>query len=117
MLSGVKMKVLVFGYSESPDRYSNKAHNLLLDFEHESIPVNPRNEDELNNLPGNIHTLALYVNPAISTKFQDLLLSIKPKRVIFNPGTESPELEKKFLAQGADVVIGCTLVMLKTGQF
>lgn len=108
---------MVFGYSESPDRYSNMAHKLLQDYSHESIPINPRHEEELKNLNQNIDTLTLYVNPAVSAKFQELLLSLKPKRVIFNPGTESPELEKKFLAQGADVVIGCTLVMLRTGQF
>lgn len=111
------MRVMVFGYSESPDRYSNIAHHLLQDFKHESLTVNPRHEEELKNLAQDIHTLTLYVNPIVSAKFQDLLLNIKPKRVIFNPGTESPELEKKFLAQGADVVIGCTLVMLRTGQF
>lgn len=111
------MKVMVFGYSESADRYSNKAHHLLQEYKHESIPVNPRHEEELKNLDRDIDTLTLYVNPVVSAKFQELLLSLKPNRVIFNPGTESPELEKKFLAQGADVVIGCTLVMLRTGQF
>ena len=62
-------------------------------------------------------TLTLYVNPLISDKYQDILLKSKPKRVIFNPGTENLDLEKKFIRLGAEVVIGCTLVMLRTNQF
>nr|BDT28816.1 CoA-binding protein [Bacteriovorax sp. HI3] len=111
------MKVVVFGYSEGPDRYSNMAANLLHDYKHEVVTINPRQEEELKKINTSFHTLTLYVNPQISDKYQDLLLNSKPKRVIFNPGTENPALEKKFEAQGAEVVIGCTLVMLKTQQF
>ncbi len=111
------MKVMVFGYSDRTDRYSNMAFHLLKEYEHETIAVNPRVESELVNLAGNIDTLTLYVNPAVSAKFEQLLLSIKPRRVIFNPGTESPDLQKKFELAGSEIVIGCTLVMLRTGQF
>lgn len=111
------MKVLVFGYSENPDRYSHMAAELLKDYKHETVTINPRMEEELPKIKMDYHTLTLYVNPQISDKYQDMLLKSKPKRVIFNPGTENPELEKKFEAQGAEVVIGCTLVMLRTNQF
>ncbi len=111
------MKVLVFGYSESPDRYSNMAANLLQDYKHETVTINPRHEEELQKINTDYHTLTLYVNPTISDKYQDILLKSKPKRVIFNPGTENPGLQKKFETLGCEVVIGCTLVMLRTNQF
>lgn len=111
------MKVVVFGYSESPDRYSNMAANLLHDYKHEVVTINPRQEEEISKIKTAFHTLTLYVNPQISDKYQEVLLNSKPKRVIFNPGTENTELIKKFEAQGSEVVIGCTLVMLRTNQF
>lgn len=115
------MKTLVFGYSESPERYSNMAAHLLADYKHEVITINPRQERDLEKMQESstedIHTLTLYVNPTVSEKYQDILLKLKPKRVIFNPGTESASLEEKFEAQGSEVVIGCTLVMLRTQQF
>lgn len=111
------MKVVVFGYSESPERYSNKAALLLKEFDHKVITINPRNEDELAKINTDFHTLTLYVNPQISDKYQDLLLKSRPQRVIFNPGTENETLQKKFEALGVQVVLGCTLVMLRTDQF
>lgn len=111
------MKVLVFGYSENPDRYSYMAAELLKDYKHETVTINPRQVEELGKISTDYHTLTLYVNPQISDKYQDILLKSKPKRVIFNPGTENPTLQKKFEIQGAEVVIGCTLVMLRTNQF
>lgn len=111
------MKVLVFGYSENPDRYSHMATELLKDYKHETITINPRQEEDLKKINTDYHTLTMYVNPTISDKYQDILLKSKPKRVIFNPGTENPVLQKKFETMGVEVVIGCTLVMLRTNQF
>jgi predicted CoA-binding protein len=111
------MKVLVFSYSENPDRYSYMAARLLEDYKHEVTTINPRQDTELSRATEGFHTLTLYVNPTISDKYQDLLLKTKPKRVIFNPGTENENLMKKFETLGAEVVIGCTLVMLRTSQF
>ena len=111
------MKVLVFGYSENSDRYSHMAAKLLLEYKHEVITVNPRHLEEIEKINENFHTMTLYVNPTISAKYQDILLKSKPKRVIFNPGTENLDLQKKFENLGAEIVIGCTLVMLKTNQF
>ncbi len=111
------MRVLVFGYSENEDRYSNMAAKLLMDYRHEVITVNPRFTEELEKINTNFHTLTLYVNPLISKKYQDVLLKSNPSRVIFNPGTENLELQKMFEKLGAEIVIGCTLVMLKTNQF
>lgn len=111
------MKVLVFGYSESSDRYSNMAARMLKDYDHEVVTINPRQDEELSRINTEYDTLTLYVNPTVGDKFADILLKSKPKRVIFNPGTENRDLQKKFEAMGAEVVIGCTLVMLRSGEF
>lgn len=111
------MKVVVFGYSDNADRYSNMAAHLLKDYKHEVITINPRMEGELEKISEDYHTLTLYVNPQLSDKFEEILLKSKPKRVIFNPGTENASLAKKFETLGAEIVIGCTLVMLRSGQF
>lgn len=110
------MKVVVFGYSENPERYSYIAAHLLLDFNHEVIKFNPR-EDKVDSLKKEFDTLTLYVGRAISDKFLDSLLDLRFKRIIFNPGSENEQLEKQLTAKGVEVVHGCTLVMLKTGQF
>lgn len=111
-----KEKVIVFGYSDNPERYSNMAYHLLNDFHHETIKYNPR-EQEGSELPKSCDTVTLYMSAAISDKFSDVLLNLDFKRIIFNPGTENVKLEEKLLAKGIEVVHGCTLVMLRTDQF
>lgn len=109
-------KVLIFGYSDNPERYSNMAYKLLGDFGHKVTGFNPRTDDPLK-LEKNFHTLSLYVGETISNKFEDLILSLNFKRIIFNPGSENSGLEKKLSAKGVEIVHGCTLVMLRTDQF
>lgn len=111
------MKVLVFGYSDNPDRYSYLAANLLNQFKHEVFKFNPRVDDPKDLSSHKFDTLTLYVSDIISNKFQDVLLGLDFKRVIFNPGTENIELEKKLIKMNIEVIHGCTLVMLNTGQF
>jgi predicted CoA-binding protein len=110
------MKVLVFGYSDNPERYSYIAANLLMDYKHETIKFNPR-VDDFQSLNQSFDTIALYVSKNVSDKFQNLLLNLKVKRVIFNPGTENDQLEEQFTKLGVEVIRGCTLVMLRTNQF
>ena len=73
-----KEKVIVFGYSDNPEKYSNMAYNLLLEFEHEAIKFNPR-EQTSADLPKSCDTVALYVSEPISEKFTDTLLGINFK--------------------------------------
>lgn len=108
-----------------PERYSNKAFHLLREYGHTTIPVAPA----LNELDGvkvvptlaeinePIDTLTMYVGPGISDKLHDAILKLKPKRVIFNPGSENPALEAKLEAAGIKVEEACTLVLLRTNQF
>lgn len=107
---------VVFGFSDNPERYSNMAFNLLNQFEHSVIAFNPRTES-LSKIPPEFHTLTMYVNQEVSTKFMSDILKLKFKRIIFNPGAENDALEKECLKLGREVVHGCTLVMLKTDQY
>ena len=64
-----------------------------------------------------IDTIAVYVNPEISSGLIEQIIQVKPRRVIFNPNTENPELASKLAAAGIETIEACTLVMLRTGQF
>lgn len=64
-----------------------------------------------------IHTVTLYLGPANQAEWQDRILALRPVRIIFNPGTEVPAFQAKARAQGIQVVIGCTLVMLSVGTY
>lgn len=118
------MKVAILGFSENTDRYSNKAYKLLSKFGHESFLVNPNlkiyeGNKVFNSLKDlkDIHTLTVYVNPQISNFLEKDIVSLSPKRVIFNPGSENNALEENLKKQGFIVERACTLVLLNTDQF
>lgn len=118
--------VVVLGASPKPVRYSNQAICLLLEYAYPRItPVNPALSEieglpvvnQLADISQPVHTLTMYVGEARSQKMHDEILALKPQRVVFNPGSESASLQAALEAQGAEVIEGCTLVMLKTDQF
>jgi len=117
--------VVVLGASPKPDRYANMAQRLLMEHGYRTIPVHPKIPEiegvtvipQLRLVPSPVHTLTVYVGPDRSAEMAAEILALSPKRVIFNPGTESAELERALTEQGAECVRGCTLVMLKTKQF
>lgn len=116
---------VVLGASDKHDRYSYKAITALLEAGHRVIPVNPVLAEiegvpvvkSLPDITEEVHTLTMYVNPMRSSPIIDQIAGLKPQRIIFNPGTENPELERRLKEQGVEVVIGCTLVMLASGQY
>lgn len=119
------MNVAILGASNKPERYSHQAVVLLAQKGHAVYPIHPALADidghrafkRLADLPAPPHTVTLYVSPALSTDLADDILAAKPARVIFNPGTENPELERQLATAGVDTVRACTLVLLRTGQF
>ncbi len=119
------MNVAILGASNKPERYSHQAVVLLAKKGHAVFPIHPalaeidghRVFKRLADVPAPLHTVTLYVSPALSTGLAAELLAAKPTRVIFNPGTENPELEDKLAAAGIAVIRACTLVLLRTGQF
>jgi predicted CoA-binding protein len=64
-----------------------------------------------------IDTVTLYVGPKNQPTWYDYILDLKPKRIIFNPGTENPELERMAQERGIETEEACTLVMLSVGQY
>jgi predicted CoA-binding protein len=114
----------VVGASEKPHRYANKAIRKLSRYGHEVIPLAPRpgQVHGIQFVTGNppvsdIHTITLYVGPQRQSALHDYLLSLKPKRIIFNPGTENEAFRQKAQEQGIETIENCTLVMLETGMF
>lgn len=117
--------VAILGASANPERYANKAFHMLQEYGHQPIPINPglnMIEDvpvvpNLKELKSPVDTLTMYVRPEVSSKLENEILSLKPKRVIFNPGTENPQLQRSLENHGIHTVEGCTLVLLRTEQF
>ena len=117
-------KTLVLGATDNPARYAYLAVEKLLRFKHEVVPVGQKQTDVLGlkiqtGQPSieNIDTVTLYLNPKNQEQYYNYILSLKPKRIIFNPGTENQEFEKMAEANGIETVEGCTLVMLSAGQY
>jgi predicted CoA-binding protein len=120
-----KQTVAVLGASPKADRYSNKAIRLLLEHNHEVIPVHPAIPEieglevvkRISAIEGRVDTLTMYVSAKLSTPAIDEIIQLKPGRVIFNPGTENAELYAALSAAGIPFEEACTLVLLNSGQF
>lgn len=117
-------KTIVLGASPNPARYSFKAVKSLLRYGHEVIAVGFRpgviyEKFIQRGMPpiDNVHTIALYIGPDRQEEYHDYILSIRPKRIIFNPGTINEQFMKELAEKGVEVVEGCTLVMLDSGEF
>lgn len=121
----MKQKVTVLGASSNPDRYSNKALLLLNEKGHDVYPVNPGLDkigdfsvySSIDDINDEIDTLTIYVKPSILEKNVESIIKLAPKRVIFNPGTESEEISNQFEKSGIQTLKACTIVLLNTEQF
>ncbi len=120
----MKNKTLVLGASENPDRYSNKAIYKLLDKKQEVVAIGKRagkvSTVEIHAQPvpsDDIDTVTMYLNPYHQKPYYDYIISLKPRRIIFNPGAENEELERIAVKEGIEILEACTLVMLGTGQY
>ncbi|WP_026451705.1 CoA-binding protein [Aequorivita capsosiphonis] len=117
-------KTLVLGASLNPSRYSNLAINRLVNHDHPveavglkkgevaGVSISTEKEDF-----DNINTVTLYLNPKRQVEYYDYIVSLKPKRVIFNPGTENPDFYKILKENNIDSEVACTLVLLGTNQY
>jgi len=112
------------GASDNPSRYSFLALNRLLQHGHPVVGIGRKKLHvqgvtvENEQVPfTDVDTITLYLNPRHQEQYYDYILSLKPKRVIFNPGTENPELQNRLQKAGIPFMEACTLVMLSTGQY
>ncbi len=119
-------KTVIVGASTNPSRYAHMAADMLTSYKHDIVPVGIK-KGEVNGQPildinkkpkvQEVDTVTLYIGPQHQAEHYDYLLSLKPNRFIFNPGTENPEFEKMVEESGAEAIEACTLVMLRTGQY
>lgn len=117
-------KTLILGASTKPSRYSFIALQRLLENGHPVVAVGRRAAvlDEVEIVAHQkhfeeVHTVTLYLNPTHQADYYEYILSLQPKRVIFNPGTENPEFMKRLDANGIAYEAACTLVLLGTDQY
>lgn len=119
----MKEQVLVLGATPNPARYSYKATIMLQQHGHRVVAFGIRKGkigavEITSKLPENgIDTVTLYVGPERQTDYYEYLLKLKPKRILFNPGTENQELVNLAQKQGIECEEACTLVLLSTGVF
>jgi uncharacterized protein len=117
-------KTLVLGATPNPERYAYIAAQRLKKAGHEVLLVGKK-KGEIegikieNGTPQyeGVDTVTLYLNPDNQKPYYDYILSLKPNRIIFNPGTENWELVKLAKEQGIETEIACTLVMLSVGNY
>jgi len=119
-----KTKHLVIGASENPERYSNIAIHRLRSYHKETIAIG-RKEGEVLDVQiskelekrSDVDTITLYLSPKNQVEYKDYIISLNPRRVIFNPGTENPDWYPALEQENIEVIEACTLVMLSTGQY
>lgn len=117
-------KTLVLGASPKPDRYAYMAVQMLREYGHPVVAVGARESsiadvDIVTNFPdcNDIDTITVYLSARNQEAWHHCILESKPRRVIFNPGTENPLLEKELQDHGIETIDACTLVMLRTNQY
>ncbi|MBK7639107.1 MAG: CoA-binding protein [Bacteroidetes bacterium] len=123
-LDKTSKKTVVLGASSKIDRYSNRAVKQLMANGHQVIPIGFENE-KINGLQietallpiENVNTISLYLNPKRQEAYYDYILSLNPKRIIFNPGTENRDLEQLAKKLNIETIEACTLVMLSVGNY
>lgn len=120
------MKTVIIGATPNPSRYAYLAAQMLTEYNHEIVPVGIKDGAvfgkeilDVFEQPAidDVHTVTLYIGPQKQPALYSYIMGLKPKRIIFNPGTENSEFEKLAEEKGIEVVEGCTLVMLRSGQF
>ena len=117
-------KTLVLGASTNPSRYAYVAINRLVQSKIPTVALGLKKgevagvqiETEKKDFE-NIDTVTLYLGPPRQAQYYDYILSLHPKRVIFNPGTENPEFYRLLQEKGIKVEVACTLVLLGTEQY
>lgn len=120
----VGKKTLVLGASDNPARYSYLAMERLRKHGHPVVAIGRKHtivadveiETEKKIFPG-IHTITIYLNPSHQKEYYDYILSLEPKRIIFNPGAENEELSELAIKNNITAKEACTLVMLSTNQY
>lgn len=117
-------KTLVLGATTKPDRYAFKAITNLVNHGHSVIAIGQNTGEvagvtiQTKQIPlSNIDTVTLYLNPIRQRDYYNYIIETRPKRVIFNPGTENPEFYQLLKSNNIEVEVACTLVLLAINQY
>lgn len=120
----MEKKTLVLGASLNPGRYSHMAIKRLVSHKQPTVAIGLRNgevagisiKNKLQHFE-DVDTITLYLNPQRQKEYYDYIISLQPERVIFNPGTENPELYALLRKNNIEIEVACTLIMLATNQY
>jgi len=119
-------KTVIIGASPNPSRYAFLAADMLTEYEHEIVPVgiksgkvNGKDILDLRKKPAipDVDTVTMYIGSRHQPEWYEYILSLRPRRIIFNPGTENEEFEKLAEDRGVEATEACTLVLLRSNQF
>lgn len=119
-----KKKTLVLGATTKEDRYANRAIKALVNHGHPVLAIGQHQGEvagikiQTKTIPAtNVDTVTLYLNARNQREYYNYIVETQPKRVIFNPGTENPELYQLLKSNNIGIDVACTLVLLATGQY
>ncbi len=119
-------KTVIIGATANTRRYAYKAAERLTEANIEFVPVGIKKGSVfgISILPiqekptiTNVHTVTMYIGPQNQPEWYNYILSLKPTRILFNPGTENEAFQQMAIQQNVEVVEGCTLVMLGVGTY
>ncbi len=115
---------LVIGANNRPEKYAYKAVKSLLNHGH-SVVAFGRMKSQIDevvienewNPNWKVDTVTLYLNPQNQEEYYQKIIDLKPKRVIFNPGTENEVFQEMLESKGISTEIACTLVLLSINEY
>ena len=122
----INKKTVILGATTNPMRYAHMAAMRLVNNGHDIVPIGIKKGQvegeeilDITQKPAveDVDTVTLYMNPDRQREWEDYILTLRPKRIIFNPGTENQILASKAQAEGIETLNACTLVMLGNGLY
>lgn len=120
------MKTVIIGATPNTSRYAYLAAEMLMEYDHEFVPVGIKKGElfgkqilDIRTKPviSDVDTVTMYIGPQHQPEWYDYIIGLKPRRIIFNPGTENYEFETLAKENNIEPIEACTLVMLRTGQY
>jgi predicted CoA-binding protein len=125
-MNDMNKKTVVIGATPNQSRYAYLAANMLREYDHEVVPMGIKQGEvagkeilDIRKKPAinGVDTVTLYIGPRHQPEWYNYILSLKPKRIIFNPGTENDEFEQLAETHGIETLEACTLVLLRSHQY